>query len=194
MITQYLAKLKANRLIKEQHKLYNTLVDNRNIKDPLSKICQLEDIENQKHKLRLANQAIRKAFNLTDPSTKLPQAGGILIYIDNIGNHVSIGYSVIVIQTKAPSEHTLAKASYISKLNRLRKENQRLSQLLNFPIKGDDVNMERLLNQAVYYDSFKLHVPNSERTYILKGLEAIATYLKKDITIIKPKGEIWKIT
>lgn len=194
MITQYLAKLKANSLIKEQHKLYDTLVVSANIKDPLVKICQLEDIENQKHKLRLANQALRKAFNLTDPSTKLPQAGGILIYTSNIGNHSPIDYSVTVIQTKAPLEHTLAKASYIAKLNQLRKENQRLSQLLNFPIKDDDVNIEILFNRAVYYDSFKLHVPNSKLNYILKGLEAIATYLKKDITIIKPKGEIWKIT
>lgn len=193
MITQYLAKLKTTRLVKEQHKLYNTLVANENIKNPLLKVYQLEDIENQKHKLRLANQALRKAFNLTDPSTKLPGSGGILIYTDNIGNHFPINHHVVP-QTKASSEHTLVKSIYISNLNRLKKYNQYLSQRINFQIKDNDVNIKVLFQGAAYFDSFKLYVPDSERNYILKGLEAIATYFKKDITIIKPKGEIWKIT
>lgn len=193
MITQYLAKLKATRLLKEQHKLYNTLVDNKNIKNLLLKVYQLEDIENQKHKLRLANQALRKAFNLTDPSTKLPGSGGILIYTDAVGNNSPIDYHVVP-QTKASSEHTLVKSIYISNLNRSKKYNQHLSQLLNFQINDYDVNIGVLFGRAEYYDSFKLYVPDNERNYILKGLEAIATYFKKDITIIKPKGEIWKIT
>jgi len=190
MITQYLAKLKATRLIKEQHKLYNTLIANENIKNPLLKVYQLEDIKNQKHKLRLANQALRKAFSITDPSTKLPEAGGILIYLDT----PTIPYITYVpqkITTIPPSSHSFKKAAYVARLNNLKKENEKLSTLLNFTVKSDDLGIKSLFDKAVHFDALRLYKRNE---YLLKGLEAIATYFKKDITIIKPKGEIWKIT
>lgn len=196
MFKKLFTSIKVNKVIQQQKDAYDSLIlqfNTQKFKQPELQQEYEAVIQNQLDKLYLVNQAIRKEYTLTDYSTKLKGAGGI-VYKEKLMELPKL------LQLNLDSV-PLPKAKYKSNGNltyielairgsqklELRKMNKCISKKINFNIIKDDTFVYKAYIALSATTSGIVYIHNKyilSNTYRINALEALATYFKKDINIL----------
>ena len=196
MFKKLFTSIKVNKVIQQQKDAYDSLIlqfNTQKFKQPELQQEYEAVIQNQLDKLYLVNQAIRKEYTLTEYTTKLKGAGGI-VYKEKLRELPKL------LQLNLDSV-PLPKAKYKSNGNltyielairgsqklELRKMNKCISKKINFNIIKDDTFVYKAYIALSTTTSGIVYIPNKyilSDTYHTNALEALATYFKKDISIL----------
>ena len=196
MLKKLFTSIKVNKVIQQQKDAYDSLIlqfNTQKFKQPELQQEYEAVIQNQLDKLYLVNQAIRKEYTLTDYSTKLKGAGGI-VYKEKLRELPKL------LQLNLDSV-PLPKAKYKSNVNltyielairgsqklELRKMNKCIAKKINFNIIKDDTFVYKVYIALSTTTSGIVYIPKEyilSDTYRINALEALATYFKKDISIL----------
>lgn len=196
MFKKLFTSIKVNKVIQQQKDAYDSLIlqfNTQKFKQPELQQEYEAVIQNQLDKLYLVNQAIRKEYTLTGYSTKLKGAGGI-VYKEKLRELPKLLQlnldSVPLPKTKYKSNGNLTYIELAirgSQKLELRKMNKCISKKINFNIIKDDTFVYKAYIALSTTTSGIVYIPNKyllSDTYRINALEALATYFKKDISIL----------
>lgn len=196
MFKKLFNSIKVNKVIQQQKDAYDSLIlqfNTQKFKQPELQQEYEAVIQNQLDKLYLVNQAIRKEYTLTDYSTKLKGAGGI-VYREKFKElHKLLQLDLDSVPLPKIKYKSNGNLTYIelairgSQKLELRTMNKYISKKSNFNIIKDDAFVYKAYMAISATTPGIVYIPKKyilSDTYHISALEALATYFKKDISIL----------